>query len=75
MEPMKHAGWRDLPCVYIKCLQDNALSPTLQDHFIKRLRSGCSEEPTVLELDSDHFPMVSMPDKLAGIVKSAFKAD
>ena len=50
-----------IPKLYIKCLDDQAILPYLQDVMIDRL-AKCK----VLELDADHSPFLSCPEQLAG---------
>jgi hypothetical protein len=50
-------------------LQDNALEELKQDSAVAKLRAGCRDFED-LELDSDHCPMLSMPDELVRVVKN-----
>ncbi|TKA67533.1 hypothetical protein B0A55_08460 [Friedmanniomyces simplex] len=67
--PAKTASWSQYPCAYIKCTQDNSTSLVDQEHMIEKLRRHCQWKPTVAELNSDHVPFLSMPEKLADMVK------
>jgi hypothetical protein len=49
-------------------LQDNALEKLKQDSAVAKLRAGCRDFE-VLEVDSDHCPMLSLPDELVRVVK------
>ncbi|KAH6607661.1 alpha beta hydrolase family domain-containing [Trichoderma cornu-damae] len=61
-------GWKDEAYDgrrgYIRCLKDNAISPSLQDQFMAR--SGV--DWVVRSIESSHSPFLSMPDELAETV-------
>jgi pimeloyl-ACP methyl ester carboxylesterase len=57
-------AWRDKPSTYVLCTQDKAIHPDRQRFFANR----CS---TVVELDASHSPMLSMPDRVAEIIRAA----
>ena len=69
MAKATEATWKQYPCFYVKCLEDNANEVREQDHFIDRLRNG-GALAGVEELSSCHYPFVSMPEDLAEMVKS-----
>ncbi|KAK3676575.1 hypothetical protein LTR78_003349 [Recurvomyces mirabilis] len=69
MTPVKHAGWNEYPCAYIKCTKDNSTSVEDQDHMIAKLRKQCEWKPTVVEVASDHCPFLGMPDTIAAMLK------
>lgn len=62
-------GWRDSAyngCrAYIRCLDDKALLPNLQDFFVERSKVSW----IVKDLDASHSPFMSIPDQLTGVVK------
>ncbi|MEV0070863.1 alpha/beta hydrolase [Amycolatopsis sp. NPDC050768] len=55
------AAWREVPSHYVVCTQDRAIVPDVQRALAARLDS-------VREIDSGHCPMLSQPDRLAGII-------
>ncbi len=65
-------GWRDGGYdgrrAYIRCLQDRALLPAVQDLFINR--SGVSW--VVKDLDTSHSPFMSAPDDLVKVTEEIF---
>ncbi|CAK9230342.1 unnamed protein product [Sphagnum jensenii] len=52
-----------VPSVYIKCLQDNVIVPEVQDFLIE-----LNQISQVVEMESDHSPMLSAPEKLHQIL-------
>lgn len=58
------AAWRDKPSTYVVCAQDQAIHPDVQRFFAGR----CT---TVVELESSHSPMLSMPDRVVEILRAA----
>lgn len=63
------APWKDLPTVYICCLQDRAIKLPLQQHMVEditALRSSALETKTV---DSGHCPFLSKPQQLLHIIR------
>jgi pimeloyl-ACP methyl ester carboxylesterase len=64
-EPASLAGLRrPVPRSYVKLLRDQALTPAMQDEFIRNAGPGCA----VHELDAGHDAMISQPRALAGIL-------
>jgi hypothetical protein len=63
--PEKHGT---VPSVYIKCLQDNALLPAAQDSIIEH-----TPQEEVIEIDTDHSPMLSAPKELHQILMQLAK--
>ena len=63
------ARWGKLPRHYIKCLQDKAILPALQQRFINEADAFTPSNRThVHQIDSSHSPFISQPEKLAGIL-------
>lgn len=58
------AAWKDTPSTYVVCTQDQAIHPDVQRFFARRCRN-------VVELEASHSPMLSMPDRVAEILRSA----
>ena len=52
--------------MHVKCLQDDSTSLEDQDNMIENLRHGATDqrEVKVAELESDHYPVICMPDRL-----------
>jgi len=66
------AGWGSVPRTYVLCLRDNVVRPQLQRRFIAEADAAFPTNPTtVVELDSSHSPMLSMPERLARIIAAA----
>ncbi len=63
--PEKHGT---VPSVYIKCLQDRALLPAAQDYIIEE-----TPQEEVIEMDTDHTPMLSAPKELHQILMQLAK--
>jgi pimeloyl-ACP methyl ester carboxylesterase len=63
--PTTPARWGKVPRLYIHCLRDRALSIALQRRLV-----AAAPCPTV-ELDTDHSPFYSAPDKLAELLAAA----
>jgi pimeloyl-ACP methyl ester carboxylesterase len=63
--------WGVLPRHYIKCLQDRAILPALQQRFISEADAFTPSNRTLVhEMDSSHSPFISQPEKLARILAS-----
>ena len=58
------AAWRDKPSTYVLCAQDQAIHPDRQRFFAGRCGG-------VVELEASHSPMLSMPDRVAEILRGA----
>jgi pimeloyl-ACP methyl ester carboxylesterase len=58
------AAWRDKPSTYVLCTQDQAIHPDRQRFYASR----CS---SVVELEASHSPMLSVPDRVAEIIRGA----
>lgn len=57
-------AWVDLPSTFVLCTRDEAIRPEVQRFFARR----CS---TTVELEASHSPMLSMPDRVAEILRTA----
>lgn len=61
--------WGSLPRHYIRCLEDRALKPALQQRFIDEADGFAPENCTVVhELVSSHSPFLSQPVRLAELL-------
>lgn len=68
--PTVYAGWKDygIPCTYIRCLNDAAVTGDLCDLYIKRLKDS-GVDTTVEELDAGHSPFWIGPEELLQVLK------
>ncbi len=58
--------WGRVPRAYIRCSEDRAVMPALQDRFICEADAWTPENPTrVMTLAASHSPFLSMPEQLA----------
>ena len=64
VEPVEHAGWRDVLTTYLVCDKDQALPPVLQEQLAEHAGA-------VQHLDSGHAPFLSMPHELAAVLDEA----
>lgn len=63
------ARWGALPKHYIKCLQDRAILPALQQRFINEANAFVPGNPVqVHQLNSSHSPFMSQPQALADLL-------
>ena len=63
------ARWGSVPRHYIKCLQDRAIRPALQQRFIDEANAFVPAMPMrVHALDSSHSPFLSQPKALADVL-------
>jgi pimeloyl-ACP methyl ester carboxylesterase len=61
--------WGSVPRHYIRCLQDMAIRPALQQRFIDEANAFVPDKPTqVHELNSSHSPFLSQPKVLAELL-------
>lgn len=66
---LTHDGWGGIPRTYVRCANDMAVRPALQEKFIADADSAFPDNPTsVVTLDASHSPFLSMPDQVAEIV-------
>ncbi len=64
LTPVGSPAWRVKPSTYVVCTEDQAIHPEQQRFFAAR----CSH---VVELPASHSPMLSMPDRVAEVVRAA----
>ena len=63
--------WGRVPRAYIRCSEDRAVMPALQDRFIREADAFTPDNSTrVLTLAASHSPFLSMPEKLAQALAS-----
>lgn len=55
--------WMLIPCTYVACMRDGVLPPDYQTSVPTRYAMG------LVEMASDHCPMVSHPDKFVDVVR------
>ena len=53
----------DVPSTYVRCMRDVTVPPASADGMIANLRPGA-----IVDLDSDHDPMLSHPKELAALI-------
>ena len=72
--PTTYAGWRDygIPCTYIKCLQDAAVTDDVCEMYIARMKEA-GADVTVESLDTAHSPFWSAPDALYEVLQRALE--
>ncbi|GAA3389464.1 alpha/beta fold hydrolase [Cryptosporangium minutisporangium] len=64
-------GWGSVPRTYVTCEQDMAIRPTLQRRFIAEADAAYPGNPTtVVALDASHSPFLSMPERVADLVRT-----
>ena len=63
----KHDGvaWRSKPSAFIVATNDRTVHPELQRFLAKRMRA------TISEVDSSHVPMLSNPDVVIDVIRTA----
>jgi pimeloyl-ACP methyl ester carboxylesterase len=61
-QPVTAAAWRSVPATYAVCTADRAIDPELQRRMAAR---AC---PEVIEWPAGHFPLISHPDVVAGLL-------
>ena len=57
-------AWKTVPSTYVVCTEDRAIQPDTQRFFATR----CTFR---VEIDASHSPMLSMPDRVAEILRAA----
>ncbi|MBI5720816.1 MAG: alpha/beta hydrolase [Burkholderiales bacterium] len=62
-QPVTRAAWRDLPCTYVCCSRDRAISYAAQQGLLGRL-----PRPAVATLPSGHSPFFATPAAAADIL-------
>ncbi len=78
MQPMAHSafttetsycGWKDygIPCTYIKCLKDKAVTAQLWDRYIGMMQDA-NVDLTIEELNTGHSPFWTNPDELVELL-------
>ncbi|KAJ5622244.1 hypothetical protein N7528_005476 [Penicillium herquei] len=58
-EPAVYESWKDIPSMYIYCVEDQALPMVVQEGFVKTLN-----EPVKFHIDASHSPFLSKPDEV-----------
>src|SRR4029077_21164143 len=64
-EAMSEPAWRSIPSWSLVAQADQAIPPDAERVFAKRMGA------TVVEVNSNHLPMVSHPDEVVKLIKSA----
>ncbi len=61
--------WGGVPRAYVRCSEDRAVMPALQDRFIREADAWTPENPTrVMTLAASHSPFLSLPKQLAQVL-------
>ncbi|KAI5819440.1 Alpha/beta hydrolase fold-1 [Pyronema omphalodes] len=69
--PVTYEPWRDIPTAYFVCDGDNAIPVEIQRGMVEMMKDGALVQPLVTEVNSSHFPMWSVPEKLVEAVVEA----
>jgi pimeloyl-ACP methyl ester carboxylesterase len=64
-EVLSVPAWKTLPCWYLVATDDEALPPDAERMFASRMGA------TTVEIPSSHVAMVSHPDEVAQLIKTA----
>jgi pimeloyl-ACP methyl ester carboxylesterase len=64
-EAMGEPAWRSIPSWYLVAQSDQAIPPDVERLFAKRMGA------TVVEVNSNHLPMVSHPEDVVKLIKTA----
>lgn len=67
-ETITYCGWKDVPSVYLVCNKDQAIPPPVQ------MQMAAAAGSKIEECDAGHMVIVSMPEKVAEVVKRAAEA-
>jgi len=59
------SAWKDKPSWYIMATNDKAVSPDLQRDLSQRMRAK------TITVESSHFPMISHPKEVLGVIREA----
>jgi pimeloyl-ACP methyl ester carboxylesterase len=62
---MGEVAWRSFPSWYLVAQSDEAIPPDAERLFAKRMGA------TVIEVNSNHLPMVSHPAEVVDLIESA----
>ncbi|KAJ5708272.1 hypothetical protein N7488_008073, partial [Penicillium malachiteum] len=68
-EPAVYESWKDIPSMYIYCVEDQALPMVVQEGFVKTLN-----EPVKFHIDASHSPFLSKPDEVVKGLEIAVEA-
>ncbi len=68
VKPYPGAAWKTKPCWYVVASDDHTVNPELERFVAKRMNA------TTTELDSSHVPMLSHPDVVLDVVRTAASA-
>ena len=63
--PLKYAAWRHVPTTYLLCELDKCILPNVQEGML------AATEGVVrgVRLESGHMPMLSVPERLADVLR------
>lgn len=68
----RYAGWRDygIPCTYIKCSQDTAVSPSMCDTYIAKMKDA-GVQVDVETIEAGHCAHFTAPSAVVGVIEKA----
>lgn len=66
--PVMHEAWRDTPSVFIVTTEDRAIPAFVLRMWVERVKAENGVHMQVEELESDHVPFLSMPNKLLEVI-------
>lgn len=67
-DTITYCGWKEVPSVYLVCEKDQVIPPPMQTQIGEM--AGCKME----SCDAGHMAILSVPEKVAEVVKSAVHA-
>lgn len=70
-EMAQYAAWKDIPTTYVMGLQDDVIPLSVQEQFASQRTNIGDGGVKVERLDTNHWPMVHMPEELAAIIAKA----
>ena len=66
-QPLKYAGYKDIPCAYLFCSKDQAIPLEIQQGMVK----GSGVDMYTETLDASHSPFLSQPKATADVMRRA----
>lgn len=67
---MTSAGWSNIPCLYVVCDLDQAIHPTWQQSYYRKLQGG-NRQTEVMSLHTGHSPFLSRTRDTARMIAGA----
>jgi hypothetical protein len=66
--PLQNAGYLNIPVSYIVCEKDISVPPHVQRSVVDTISKESGREVFTFSCDSGHFPIVSIPGKVASFI-------